>query len=561
MEGKSRDGPRRPTFSPHADAQCGRLTHRGRAVRYGRFMIHLLARLRRARQPDRTGDSSQPVRDGQSRRGPRTVLDHLGARLFVLLAVAILGVTLAYDVFRLQRERQAFLAQLKREAALVARAVEAPLQLWLHTGSGNELERLLADIRVAKDASCVGLYDRASRLVAGSHAEDEEPACTGTLSPPEPDEEVLSRWNPFGSFTLLVPLVRDGERLATLKLVLPSSHITEPIRRQRNVVIMERALTLAVLGIVLWLAIWLAITRPLRQLIRGIEDVGRGNLDTRARVRTRTEIGALAEAFNRMARRLHEAQEQGRAAEERRIALEQQLRHAEKLATIGQLASEVAHEVGTPLNVISGRARILSRELGGADPRAEHSDIIRTQVDRISRVIRRFLRLGRPAEMQRRPVALQTIVEEVAAFLAPELRRRDLRCAVSAPPDLPKVAADPDALSQVLLNLLMNAMAAVSAGGRIELDVRAAPSRGDQDGSRPGVQLCVQDTGHGIPKAVVPRVFEPFFSTKPGQGTGLGLTICRDIVREHGGAIDVESAVGLGTTVRVWLPCSDEKAA
>jgi signal transduction histidine kinase len=475
--------------------------------------------------------------------------------------VAILGVTLAYDLFRLQRERQAFLAQLRREAALVARAVEGPLELWLRTGFRNELELLLADIRVAKDASCVGLYDQAGRLVARAHPQDEEPACTETLGAPEPEQEVLSRWNPFGSFTILVPLVRDAERLASLKLVLPSSSITEPIRRQRNVVIVERALTLAALAIVLWLAIWLAITRPLRQLMRAIEDISRGNLNTRARVRARTEIGALAVAFNRMAGRLREAQEQGRAAEERRIALEHQLRHSEKLATIGQLASEVAHEVGTPLNVISGRARILSRELGGGDPRAEHSDIIRTQVDRISRVIRRFLRLGRPAEMQRRPVALQTVVEEVSAFLAPELRRRQLRCTVSAPADLPKVEADPDALSQVLLNLLMNAMTAVSPGGQITLEARAAPAPGGQDDRCPGVELRVRDSGHGIPAAVVPRIFEPFFSTRPGQGTGLGLTICRDIVREHGGCIDVDSAPGAGTTVRVWLPCGDGDGA
>jgi signal transduction histidine kinase len=496
-----------------------------------------------------------------SGRGGRAVLDHLGARLFLLLALAILAVTLAYDVFRLQRERQAFMAQIRREASLVGRAVDGALQLWLRTGSRNELERLLTDVRVAKDALCVGLYDRASRLVLASAADDGESACPGSLSTPEPEDEVLSRWNPFGSFTLVVPLARDGERGAALKLVLPSSQITEPIRRQRNVVLTERVLTLAALGIALWLAIWLAVTRPLRQLMRGIEAVSRGNLDTQARVRTRTEIGAVARAFNRMARRLGEAQAQGRAAEERRIALEQQVRHADKLATIGQLASEVAHEVGTPLNIISGRARILSRELGSGDPRAEHSDIIRTQVDRISRVIRRFLRLGRPAEMQRRRVALPAVVQEVTAFLAPELRRRRLDLSVAAPADLPAIVGDPDALSQVLLNLLLNAMAAVAPGGRIALELLAAPSAGERDSGRPGVELRVRDTGHGIPPEVAPRIFEPFFSTKPGQGTGLGLTISRDIVREHGGAIAVESVAGAGTTVRVWLPSGDGEAA
>jgi signal transduction histidine kinase len=120
------------------------------------------------------------------------------------------------------------------------------------------------------------------------------------------------------------------------------------------------------------------------------------------------------------------------------------------------------------------------------------------------------------------------------------------------------VTADPDGLSQVVLNLLMNAMAAVPPHGQIDVDLQAAPAPPDHpEFNRLGVELKVRDTGQGIPPDVLPRVFEPFFSTKPGEGTGLGLTISRDIVREHEGSIRIESQLGAGTSVSVWLPALD----
>lgn len=487
-------------------------------------------------------------------------MTRLGPRLFLLVTVAIVGITVAYDILRLQRERQAVIAQLEREATLVARAVEGPLQFWLRTGNREELERLLGDIRDAKGATCVGIYDPGGTLNLASAADPEDAAtpaaCPKTLEAMTVAEAILSRWSPLGTFHILAPLTREGSRVATLKLVLPSTVITDPIRRHRDVLIMERGLILAAIGLIVWLAISLGVSRPIRRLMRGVEDIGRGNLDSRIDVKSRTEIGDLARAFNRMAESLQEAQRRSQAEEDRRLALERQLRHADKLAVIGKLASELAHEVGTPLNVISGRARLLRREFADGDPRTENLDVIRNQVDRISRVIRRFLELARSPKMEKERVDLPAIVREVAAFVAPELRKRQARFVLSLPAALPQVTADPDGLSQVLLNLIMNAMAAVAAGGRIEVAMAPAerPAPAGEGSPVPGIEIRVSDTGHGIDPAILPQVFEPFFTTKPGEGTGLGLSICRDIIRDHGGEITADSRPGEGTTVCIWLP-------
>lgn len=493
-------------------------------------------------------------------------MNRLGTRLYFLVALAVVGATMAYDVFRLQRERGTLVTQLEREVSLVARALQSPFHFWLQTGRPEEFEDLLRDVRLAHSAVCAGVYDAAGRLIVASTQDATDARgsadCPATLDVESDIEATLSRWSPMGTFRILAPLTRGTSATTSLALVLESTHITDPLRRQRNVILVERGLVLAAIGVVLWLVISISVNRPIRRLMHGVEDIGRGRLDSRIAVRTQTEIGALAVAFNRMAENLREAQQRTQAEEERRVSLERQLRHADKLAVIGKLASELAHEIGTPLNVISGRARLLRREFPDGDPRNENLDIIRTQVDRISRVIRRFLEVGRAPRMQKDPVDLAAIVREVAAFVAPELRRKQVRLGLAISSALPTVTADADGVSQVLLNLLMNALAAVPPGGRIGValapcDAPAEVALRNGEGTErlvAGVELRVSDTGHGIEPAILPRVFEPFFSTKPGEGTGLGLNICRDIVRDHGGEIAVDSRPGEGTTVRIWLP-------
>jgi signal transduction histidine kinase len=434
----------------------------------------------------------------------------------------------------------------------------------MRTGYRRELEGLLADIRDAKGATCVGVYDLSGRLDVASRdeagASEDRDGCPETLEAGTVAEAVLSQWSPLGTFRILAPLTRDDARIATLTLVLPSTVLSDPLRRQRDVILVERALFLAAIGITLGLAIAVLVSHPIRRLVRGTEEIGRGNLETRIATRSRTEIGDLARAFNRMAESLREARRQTQAEEDRRIAQERHTRHAEKLAVIGQLASELAHEVGTPLNVISGRARVLRRQLAEEDPRTENLEIIGKQVERISRVIKRFLTLARPPRMQRERVDLPPLVREVAAFLTPELRKRQVRLALSLPHDLPPVTADPDGVSQVLLNLVMNATAAVSPGGRIEVAAASTPGASGEGAGADGIEIRVSDDGHGIAPEVLPRIFEPFFTTKRGEGTGLGLSICRDIVRDHGGRITAESRPGEGTTVRFWLPVAPPEA-
>ncbi len=230
-------------------------------------------------------------------------------------------------------------------------------------------------------------------------------------------------------------------------------------------------------------------------------------------------------------------------------ALASQLLRAEKFATVGVLAAGFAHEVGTPLGVMRGRAEMLVSKLQPESHDARNAAIIVEEIDRISRTIRELLDFSRTSRAAAHAsVRLDAVVANVAELLAFEARSRAVSIELDVPAHLPALAADVDQLKQVLVNLTMNALHACAMGGRVRVQARTDPR-----GARAVIEVV--DDGAGIPDAYRHRVFDPFFTTKKrGKGTGLGLTVVAQIVRNHGGEIDLDSAVGRGTRVVVGWP-------
>jgi len=234
--------------------------------------------------------------------------------------------------------------------------------------------------------------------------------------------------------------------------------------------------------------------------------------------------------------------------------LEDQLLRAEKLATVGVLAAGVAHEIGTPLGIIRGRAEYMLGKLGGA----EHSQgrglsAIIEQIDRVSRTIRQLLDFSRFQPAEARAVFLGPLVDGLQELLKIEAGRRRVRLHVEVPEHLPALAADADQLQQVILNLVLNACDACGAGGQVRLS--ATGVQGDLPGAAGLLELRVEDDGCGIAPEHLHQVFDPFFTTKKrGQGTGLGLTMVAQIVRNHGGQVELDSEPGRGTRVTLRWP-------
>jgi PAS domain S-box-containing protein len=229
--------------------------------------------------------------------------------------------------------------------------------------------------------------------------------------------------------------------------------------------------------------------------------------------------------------------------------LEDQLRKTERLAELGTLASGMAHEIGTPMNVILGRAELLMRK--ATDERTRRGlETIVTQVERITKIMNQLLSFARKRPAERQGINLETVMNDVLDVLQERFHKHHIQVTKTVPPQLPKVLADPDHMNQVFLNLILNACQAMPEGGTLSLTLHPTDAT---------VELTVQDTGCGIPQEQLSKIFDPFFSTKAvGEGTGLGLTVVHGILQEHQGAIRVKSVPGQGTTFFVSLPIYSE---
>ena len=255
--------------------------------------------------------------------------------------------------------------------------------------------------------------------------------------------------------------------------------------------------------------------------------------------------------------RLHAYVEQEQRS--RRIAIEQ-LRHAERLNVIGSLAAGVAHEIGTPLTVISGTAELLG-DARGPDELGEMARTIKDQTDRISQIIRHLLDFGRRGGSGRVPIDLGDAVGAAVALLASTARKRSSRIRLIASDRLVPVRANLSELEQVFSNLILNALQAMPGGGEVAVRVGVADGAGDGGEPRFG-RVTVEDRGAGIAAADLPRIFDPFFTTKGvGEGTGLGLSVSYGIVQDHSGVIEVDSAPGRGSRFTVILPLEAPAAA
>jgi len=257
-------------------------------------------------------------------------------------------------------------------------------------------------------------------------------------------------------------------------------------------------------------------------------------------------FGLLGGAFMVVVRRTHELEESRRHLAELR-ALEGQLVRAEKLATVGVLAAGIAHEVGTPLGVVRGRAELARARLGHDHPQAASLDVVIDQTDRVSRTIRELLDFARPQTACTQAVSVEAAFHAVASLLEVEGQRRKRNLVIDKAPDA-LLDADEHQLHQVLVNLVMNGFDACDDGGTVR--VAAAP-----DAATGRCLITVSDDGEGIPDEQLSRIFDPFWTTKKrGQGTGLGLAVVEKVTRNHGGSVDVASRVGEGTTFTLSWP-------
>ena len=472
----------------------------------------------------------------------------LRARLILIITLPAVVAIGAHGAVRVGQEAGQVRWEEMQSLGVTATAVQIAVENALRDRQAFDVRRLLSEMVDRQESiDRIRLFDRqrVATFVVG-------PLTLGDAVPVDVLDRVMATGTGEGSYerrgarsylAYVVPVRGRNGIEGALEIVRLATATDRKIRESIIDIVVRLGLLLIVIVALTALALQRQVIGPLSRLTEGIQNLRRSQPGPPLPIDRPDELGRVAQAFNEMADRLV-------VETERAMTLENDLRRTATVAVAGKLAASLAHEVGTPLNIVSGRAEFMLKSVPPGDPRREDLEGIVAQIDRISRIITSLLDTVRPQALQLEPTDVAALVDRLFPLLRQAARQRDVALLRHIPSGLPVLQADPHQLQQVLINLVLNALDATPAGGRIEISASSLVR-----GERSGIALVVTDTGVGIPPELLPRVFDAFLTTKPrGKGTGLGLAICRDIARAHGGDSWAESTVGAGSTFTVWLP-------
>ncbi|WP_197463696.1 sensor histidine kinase [Desulfuromonas sp. DDH964] len=435
----------------------------------------------------------------------------------------------------------------------MARSLAAVLRFYHPGAPAVDLDRLLADIAprnwstppmlrfYARDGAPIGIACAQCNPLPLPHQRID----LSTL-----DEEGREEFLEGGReqyFSIIVPVRGAGDSpQGALEVVLPLRQVNQALAgTTRRFLFFTVALTVGLGAVIFFIARW-SISQPLRQLIGAARRLGSGDLALRIEPSGVVDLDQMGEELNRMASSL---EEQHRIREEfyrQKLELERGLRHAEKLASLGQLTSGLAHEIGTPLNVISGRAEQLLSRMVQDDPGRKGLESIIRQSEQIAELIERLLAFSRKDVRCWDEVDLSGLVQEALNLCRMRFSKNDFAVALELDLALAKMTGDSNALRQLFVNLMLNAIQAMGGQGLIRVTSVMAEEN---------LQIVFEDSGPGIPAELREKVFEPFFTSKDvGEGTGLGLYIAANVVEDHGGNILIEDRPGGGARFVMNFP-------
>jgi len=282
---------------------------------------------------------------------------------------------------------------------------------------------------------------------------------------------------------------------------------------------------------------------PIKKISKTMKKIEEGDLDAKVDIKSKDEMGKLAKDLNEMIEKLNKAKKEAEKYHQELI------QRADRMATIGELASGIAHEIRNPLAGIQGAIQVLSEGFPKGDPRREVTDEIQKQIFKLERLVKDLLNYAKPTAQNYIPTDINQLVDKVLSFFVAQSGiSDDFKIEKKFFSPLPNVCLDPNSIEQAFLNIILNAQKAMPNGGTLSIYTRPLNLNGIH-----GIQVIFEDTGVGIPEKNLSKIFNPFFSTR-ADGTGLGLSITKNIIEQHGGRIEVESKVNVGTKFIITLP-------
>ncbi|HEX7629519.1 MAG TPA: ATP-binding protein [Candidatus Methylomirabilis sp.] len=500
----------------------------------------------------------------RSRRPGQSFLRSLKTK-FIAAIILLVGVVIGLTAWwNLSLHTGHMLQATEDKVRALAEAIDGGIQVAMREGHTTEVQRILEGVARDPDIEQIVIFDNGGRIRQASRWDlvgrvMDRDRLSRYLA--QPDFTVTGRYEDGELIQSVVKKIRNRtecrvchgtatESLGTIQLDMSFGRTQEQIADMKRAALWTMLLTglaLAGGGGVLMIRL---VDRPVARLADAMARVETGDLTAQAVCGGRDELGGLAQSFNAMVDRLRAARDEIEAYHQQRLA------RAERLASLGELAASVAHEIKNPLAGIAGAVRILAEDMPASDPRKEIMGEILAQIRRLDGTVRDLLTFARPAQAEIAPCFLHQVLDRVLLVLAEDPSAANVRVVREYHSDLPPVSADGKLLEQVFFNLLLKAVQAMGGQGTITLRTALGePGTTRIDGAPlgPHVEIRVMDTGPGIPAHLLREIFTPFFTTKP-RGIGLGLAITRRIVEEHGGRISGGNLPGQGAMFRICLP-------
>lgn len=350
-----------------------------------------------------------------------------------------------------------------------------------------------------------------------------------------------------------------GNRAGAIQLTQSLEMRSEFTQRMLLRSLLITSLLALISGIIIYFFIHIKIRGPLEKLSRKAIEIGKGNLAPDLEIKGDDELVGLARIMNDMCTRLLIAKEKIHFENLARLKTMEQLRHTEKLSTVGQIAAGIAHEIGTPLNVVDGRAKMIISEPLEHDEIVNCAKIIKTQAERITLIIRQLLDYSRKKKSHPRTLeSVDGIINQVFHLLSPIAAKQGIALVLNIAPETQMTCRmDPHQIQQVFMNVIMNSIQATPKDKNVVVEIsntRLKSMIHTDDQVRKFLRIDVLDEGEGIPESYLQEIFTPFFTTKQiGLGTGLGLSIARELLEEQGGWIEVENRRPRGARFSIFL--------
>jgi signal transduction histidine kinase len=485
---------------------------------------------------------------------------NISTRMTLSLGTAALVTLSLYGVWQVRAERQDLDASIEREVRVMGRSLQVAVENALRDRQLQDITETLAGLEGVDPNVAIHVYDLDGVTSVSTPGHRATQPLLAALAPAQGEGAPAYRVESSSGVQralLVVPLRSDdGKLLGRMLVVRPMDDQERDLART-----IRDVFTSVLVLVVLVAAVQFAlgrryITRPMGTLAVAMRNVRMDNMSVQNVPAGEDEVGMLAAEFNGMLGELRAARQLLAAQAEERHQAERHLHEVNKMATLGQLSAGLAHEIGSPLQIINGRARQLLSAHQDEALVKRTAQIVVDQSERITRTVENLLRFTRKTRRRKEPTSLEKAAAAVVEFLEVEARRNGVGVTLHAEPGLPLVMADADQIQQVVLNLLSNALHASPRGGHILLHLgRVSVTRTGTHVALPAIRLSVQDQGPGIEPGVRDRLFEPFFTTRADEGgTGLGLAVVSAIVQDHGAHISVESQPGKGALFMIDFP-------